>query len=190
MTDYFITLYQSLLQNNLVLIQLLGVSAFIAASTRLRSAIELAQLFFLIMVSACAINMVLHFFILEPLGLEFAQLPLFAVTGAAVASALCLLLQRYLPLAARGHGISLLFFGGSSAVVGTSLLAQASAPGFGLALAFIIGTALGYSLLLVLVAAMRQRLEAVEIPKSFRGAPAILICMGIVSLCLLTLQDL
>ncbi|MEQ8955467.1 MAG: Rnf-Nqr domain containing protein, partial [Gammaproteobacteria bacterium] len=97
-------------------------------------------------------------------------------------------LLRYFPLMARRHDFALLFFGGGSAVVGTSLLATTGSAHFAQAMAFSLGSAAGFCLLLVLVAAVRERLEAATIPDAFRGAPITLISAGIISLCLYTLQ--
>ncbi|MEQ8953629.1 MAG: Rnf-Nqr domain containing protein, partial [Gammaproteobacteria bacterium] len=87
MTDFFSTFSHAALQDNLVLIQLLGVSAFIAGSGRLRPAMELSQLMFLVLVIACMANLAWHHLVLQPLGLSALQLPVFATTGAMIATA-------------------------------------------------------------------------------------------------------
>lgn len=189
MTDFLTSLSQAAFHNNLVLIQLLGLSAFMAGSVRLRPALELAQLLFVIMVSACAVNLVLHQLLLKPLGIGALQLPLFAVCGAGIASLYYKMLQSYFPMAARRQDMAVLLFGGSSAVVGTSLMATAMGTGIVAGFAFSLGSAIGYCMLLILFAALRERLDSAGTPMAFRGAPGILICAGILSLCLLILQQ-
>lgn len=173
------------LVNNLILVQLVGVSAFFAYTNSLRNAIELAWISGAVMFGSALINLLLARWILLPLNLEILQLILFVSVSATLTSALLVFLESRLQSSFRRQGLEFYLISGNSAIVALSLLNSASIRSITESITYCLGAALGFALTLVLFAALRERLETATIPAPFRGAPIQLISAGIVAMCLL-----
>lgn len=173
------------LVNNLILVQLLGVSALFYATRRLPQAIEFALFNFAVLLIASTVNLVLYEYVLQPLSLEFLRLVLFVAISALLTTGLLQLLARRFPLTTRQQGLLLFLTGGNSAVLGTTLLGNGSALELSDKITTSFGAALGFSLVIVGFAAMRTRLESADIPAPFRGSAIQLITAGLVAISLL-----
>ena len=173
------------LVNNIILVQLLGVSSLFYATRRLSQAIEFALFNFAVLFLASTANTILYRYLLEPLNLEFLRLVLFVVTSALLTTFFLQLLARRLPLTLRQQALLLFLTGGNSAVLGTSLLSTGSALALGESITNSFGAALGFALVIIGFAALRMRLEVADIPVPFRGSAIALITAGLVTISLL-----
>lgn len=185
MTNSLSIIVAAALVNNLIFIQLLGVSSLFYATNRLAQAIEFAILNFVVIFLASTLNSFFFHFLLEPLHLEFLRLVLFVASGALVATALLQLLANTFPLSMRQQGLLVFLSGGNSAVLGSTLISTGSSLSFSESVASSLGTALGYSLVIIGFAALRIRLESADIPAPFRGSAIQLISAGLVAISLL-----
>jgi len=184
-SDLMSHLFAAALVNNVVLVQFLGLSALFAYTRRLHLAIELAWAGFIIMFLSAVLNLLLQRYVLQPLNLDVLQLLCFVLVSASLTALLLSLAERYLPVMLRRQGLEFYLLSGNSAIVGISLL-NADRQGSLLdEIASSFGAALGFALLLVLFAALRERLDLADIPRTLRGAPIHLISAGLVSMCLL-----
>ena len=185
MTQIFSIIVAAALVNNMVLIQSLGVSSLFAYSDRLRNAIELALVSFLVIFLASSINLMLYRGLLTPLGLEYLALLCFV----GVSSILTLLvlhnLEKYFPLSMRRQKLAFYLIAGNSSIIGLSLLNTASARSVVDCLAYSFGAAMGFALVLLAFTALRQRLDGADVPAPFRGAAIQLITAGIAAMCFL-----
>ena len=185
MTQIFSIIVAAALVNNMVLIQSLGVSSLFAYSDRLRNAIELALVSFLVIFLASAINLMLYRGLLTPLGLEYLALLCFV----GVSSILTLLvlhnLEKYFPLSMRRQKLAFYLIAGNSSIIGLSLLNTASTRSVVDCLAYSFGAATGFALVLLAFTALRQRLDGADVPAPFRGAAIQLISAGIAAMCFL-----
>ena len=190
MTQIFSIIVAAALVNNMVLIQSLGVSSLFAYSDRLRNAIELALVSFLVIFLASAINLMLYRGLLTPLGLEYLALLCFV----GVSSILTLLvlhnLEKYFPLSMRRQKLAFYLIAGNSSIIGLSLLNTASARSVVDCLAYSFGAAMGFALVLLAFTALRQRLDGADVPAPFRGAAIQLITAGIAAMCFLGFSGL
>ena len=185
MSTYISIIIAAALVNNVVLVQLLGVSSLFFSSSRLQNAIELAALNFVVLFSAAVINLLLFRFLLAPLGLEFLSLLFFVVVSSAITGLLLQWLKQKFPLSMRQQKLAFYLTGANSAVVGVSLLNTVNTLNITQSIAYSLGAALGFSLLIVAFAALRLRLETCDVPGPFRGAAIQLISAGIVAMFLL-----
>ncbi|NQV69959.1 MAG: electron transport complex subunit RsxA [Pseudohongiella sp.] len=185
MTTYLSIIIAAALVNNVVLVQLLGVSSLFLSNSRLQNTIELATLNFIVLFSAAVINLLLFRFILLPLGLDFLKLLFFVAISSSITKLLLQWLKQRFPLSLRQQKLAFYLTGGNSAVIGVSLLNTVSHLSIPQSIAYSLGAALGFSLLLVAFAALRLRLDSAEVPAPFRGTAIQLISAGIVTLCLL-----
>ncbi len=185
MTTYLSIIIAAALVNNVVLVQLLGVSSLFLSNSRLQNTIELAILNFIVLFSAAVINLLLFRFILLPLGLGFLKLLFFVAISSSITKLLLQWLEQRFPLSLRQQKLAFYLTGGNSAVIGVSLLNTVSRLSIPQSIAYSLGAALGFSLLLVAFAALRLRLDSAEVPAPFRGTAIQLISAGIVAMFLL-----
>ena len=185
MTTYLSIIIAAALVNNVVLVQLLGVSSLFLSNSRLQNTIELATLNFIVLFSAAVINLLLFRFILLPLGLDFLKLLFFVAISSSITKLLLQWLEQRFPLSLRQQKLAFYLTGGNSAVIGVSLLNTVSHLSIPQSIAYSLGAALGFSLLLVAFAALRLRLDSAEVPAPFRGTAIQLISAGIVAMFLL-----
>lgn len=185
MTNYLSIIIAAALVNNLILIQLLGVSSLFYSTKRLPQAIEFALFNFVVLFAASITNLFFYRFVLIPLHIEFLRLVIFVGSSALLTTTLLRIISARLPITARQQGLLLFLTGGNSAVLGATLLSSNSILDFSENIAQNFGAALGYSLMIVGFAAVRLRLESADIPAPFRGSAIALITAGLVTISLL-----
>lgn len=185
MTNYLSIIIAAALVNNLILIQLFGVSSLFYSTKRLPQAIEFALFNFVIVFLASVINLIVFRFVLAPLHLEFFRLIVFVATSALLTTLFLNMITKSFPFSIRQQGLLLFLTGGNSAVLGATLLSSTSVLALGEQLAYSFGAALGYSLMIIGFAALRIRLEFADVPAPFRGSAIALITAGLVAISLL-----
>jgi len=184
-TNYLSIIIAAALVNNLILIQLLGVSSLFYSTKRLPQAIEFALFNFVVLFAASITNLFFYRFVLIPLHIEFLRLVIFVGSSALLTTTLLRIISARLPITARQQGLLLFLTGGNSAVLGATLLSSNSILDFSENIAQNFGAALGYSLMIVGFAAVRLRLESADVPAPFRGSAIALITAGLVTISLL-----
>lgn len=141
----------------------------------------LATLFVLTISSAC--SYLINAYILVPLELDFLRILAFIFIIAVIVQFTELLLHKTSPLLHKVLGLYLPLITTNCAVLGVALLnTQLLEQGFWGSAVYGFGAALGFSLVLILFTAMRERLEAADIPEPFKGTPIALITAGLMSL--------
>lgn len=185
MTNYLSIIIAAALVNNLILIQLLGVSSLFYSTKRLPQAREFALFNFVVLFAASITNLFFYRFVLIPLHIEFLRLVIFVGSSALLTTTLLRIISARLPITARQQGLLLFLTGGNSAVLGATLLSSNSILDFSENIAQNFGAALGYSLMIVGFAAVRLRLESADVPAPFRGSAIALITAGLVTISLL-----
>ena len=185
MTNYLSIIIAAALVNNLILIQLLGVSSLFYSTKRLPQAIEFALFNFVVLFAASITNLFFYRFVLIPLHIEFLRLVIFVGSSALLTTTLLRIISARLPITAGQQGLLLFLTGGNSAVLGATLLSSNSILDFSENIAQNFGAALGYSLMIVGFAAVRLRLESADVPAPFRGSAIALITAGLVTISLL-----
>jgi len=184
-TNYLSIIVAAALVNNLILIQLFGVSSLFYSTKRLPQAIEFALFNFVVLFLSCVVNLFFYRFVLLPLHLEFFRLIVFVATSALVTTLFLQAIAKSFPLSIRQQGLLLFLTGGNSAVLGATLLSSSSVLVLSENIAYSFGAALGYSLMIIGFAALRSRLEFADVPAPFRGGAIQLITAGLVAISLL-----
>jgi len=184
-TNYLSIIIAAALVNNLILIQLLGVSSLFYSTKRLPQAIEFALFNFVVLFAASIPTLFFYRFVLIPLHIAFLRLVIFVGSSALLTTTLLRIISARLPITARQQGLLLFLTVGNSAVLGATLLSSNSILGFSENIAQNFGAALGYSLMIVGFAAVRLRLESAGVPAPFRGSAIALITAGLVTISLL-----
>ncbi|WP_087108560.1 electron transport complex subunit RsxA [Parendozoicomonas haliclonae] len=183
MTELSLILVSAILVNNFVLVQFLGLCPFMGVSNRLETAVgmSLATTFVLTLASIC--SYITYEYILVPLGVEFLKTLSFILVIAVVVQFTEMVVKKTSPLLYRVLGVFLPLITSNCAVLGVALLnSNRLNTSFVDSAMYGFGAAAGFSLVLVLFAAMRERIAAADVPTPFRGAAIGMITAGLMSL--------
>lgn len=185
MSEYLLILVSTILVNNFVLVQFLGLCPFMGVSGKLETAMgmSLATTFVLTLASIC--SYLAYTYLLEPLGLEFLKTITFILVIAVVVQFTEMVVRKTSPLLYRVLGIFLPLITTNCAVLGVALLNLNRQNNFVESVLYGFGAAAGFSLVLVMFAAMRERIAVSDVPVVFQGASIGLITAGLMSLAFL-----
>ncbi len=182
MTEYALILISTVLVNNFVLVKFLGLCPFMGVSRKLETAtgMALATTFVLTLSSVSAY--LANEYILAPLGLEYLRTITFILVIAVVVQFTEMVVHKTSPLLYQVLGIFLPLITTNCAVLGVALLNVQEQQGFLASALYGFGAACGFSMVLILFAAMRERIAVADVPVAFRGASIALITAGLMSL--------
>jgi len=182
MVELIVILVGTVLVNNFVLTRFLGICPFMGVSGNVEAAagMSLATAFVLTLSSAAAY--LLHHYLLVPLGLDYLQTIAFILVIATSVQFTEIMVRRISPLLDQVLGIYIPLIATNCAVLGVALLNIQESASFTQSVFFGVGAAGGFALVLVLFAAIRERVEAADVPFAFRGAAIALVTAGIMSL--------
>jgi electron transport complex protein RnfA len=182
MSDYLLILVSTILVNNFVLVQFLGLCPFMGVSNKLETAMgmSLATTFVLTLSSVC--SYLVYTYLLAPLDLAFLKTITFILVIAVVVQFTEMVVRKSSPLLYRVLGIFLPLITTNCAVLGVALLNLNRNNNFVESVLYGLGAAAGFSLVLVLFAAMRERIAVADVPVAFQGAAIGMITAGLMSL--------
>ncbi|MBU1235498.1 MAG: electron transport complex subunit RsxA [Gammaproteobacteria bacterium] len=182
MTEFLLLLISTALVNNVVLMKFLGLCPFMGVSKSVDSAfgMGLATTFVLTVASAAA--WMLENWLLVPLGLSYLRILTFILVIAATVQFVELAVKKASPGLYQALGIYLPLITTNCAVLGVALLNVMEKNNFVTSLFYGFGSALGFTLVLVMFAGMRERLALARVPAAFSGAPIGFVLAGLLSL--------
>jgi electron transport complex protein RnfA len=182
MTDLILILVGTVLVNNFVLVRFLGLCPFMGVSRNLEAAFGMSLATAFVLTLSSAIAYLLHEYVLLPLQLEYLKTISFILVIAASVQFAEIMVRRLSPLLYQLLGIYIPLIATNCAVLGVALLNVQQAEGFVQSVFYGFGAAGGFALVLILFAAIRERLEAADVPLPFRGTAIALMTAGIMSL--------
>ena len=182
MTELALILVATVLVNNFVLVQFLGLCPFMGASRKLETAAGMALATAFVLTLSSVAGYLVNAWVLAPLGLEYLRTIAFILVIAGVVQFTELAVRKTSPLLYQMLGIFLPLITSNCAVLGVALLNVQEGHGFLESTLFGFGAAVGFCLVLVLFAGLRERLAAADVPGPFRGAAIALITAGLMSL--------
>jgi len=182
LSDLILILVGTVLVNNFVLVRFLGLCPFMGVSRNLEAAVGMSLATAFVLTLSSAVSYLLHALVLEPLELEYLRTIGFILVIAASVQFTELMVRRFSPLLHKVLGIYIPLIATNCAVLGVALLNIREAGSFVESLLFGLGAAGGFALVLVLFAAVRERLEAADVPLPFRGTAVALMTAGLMSL--------
>lgn len=183
MSEYLLLLVSAILVNNFVLVQFLGLCPFMGTSKKLETAVGLALATTFVLTLSSIFSYATHALILEPFNLTYLNTLSFILLIAVTVQFTEMVLHKTSPVLYRMLGIYLPLITTNCIVLGVALLnIRQENPSFIKALLTGLGAGLGFALVLVLFAAMRERINVADVPKPFRGSAIALITTGLMSL--------
>jgi electron transport complex protein RnfA len=182
MTEFALILVSTVLVNNFVLVKFLGLCPFLGVSRKLETAtgMSLATTFVLTLSSVC--SYLANEYLLAPLGLEYLRTITFILVIAVVVQFTEMVVHKTSPLLYQVLGIFLPLITTNCAVLGVALLNVQQQHGFFESAVYGFGAALGFSMVMILFAAMRERIAVADVPEAFKGSAIALVTAGLMSL--------
>jgi Na+-translocating ferredoxin:NAD+ oxidoreductase subunit A len=182
LTDFAIILIGAILVNNFVLVQFLGLCPFMGVSNKLETAIGMAAATTFVLTLASVASYLVRTFILLPLNLEYLRTIAFILVIAVVVQFTKMFIDKSSPLLARVLGVFLPLITTNCAVLGVALQNTTKSHSFFESSLYGFGAGVGFSLVLVLFSAMRERLAFADVPAPFKGAAIGMVTAGLMSL--------
>ena len=182
MGDYLLLFIGTVLVNNFVLVKFLGLCPLMGVSGKLETAIGMSVATTFVLTLASALSYIVNTYILAPMGMEYLQTLSFILVIAVMVQLTEMIIHKTSPILYRLLGIFLPLITTNCAVLGVALLNVNEQHNFVQSVIYGFGAAVGFSLVLVLFAAMRERLAAADVPVPFKGASIAMITAGLMSL--------
>ncbi|NIR61774.1 MAG: electron transport complex subunit RsxA [Gammaproteobacteria bacterium] len=182
MAEYALILVGTVLVNNFVLAKFLGLCPFMGVSRKLETATGMALATTFVLTLSAVASYLANAYLLRPLGIEYLRTITFILVIAVVVQFTEMVVRKTSPLLYQVLGIFLPLITTNCAVLGVALLNVQAHHGFLASAVYGFGAAVGFSLVLILFAAMRERIAAADVPVAFRGSAIALVTAGLMSL--------
>lgn len=182
MKELMLIIVGSALVNNVVLSQFLGLCPFLGVSKKTETAAGMGGAVIFVITLSSFVTSVIYQFILVPTHMEYLQTIVFILIIAALVQFVEMFLKKAMPSLYRALGVYLPLITTNCAVLGVALInvqkdyniLQGTVNGF--------ATAVGFTLSIIVMAGIREKIEYNDIPESFRGFPIVLITAGLMAI--------
>ena len=182
MADYALILVSTILVNNIVLVKFLGLCPFMGVSRKLETALGMGLATTFVLTLSSLTSYLVNEYLLIPLEIEFLRTISFIFVIAVVVQFTELVVHKTSPLLYQVLGIFLPLITTNCAVLGVALLNVQQQHGFIESALYGFGAAIGFSAVLIIFAAMRERLAVSDVPAPFQGTAISLITAGLMSM--------
>ena len=185
MSELGLIIIAAALVNNFVLVQFLGLCPFMGASRKVEGAVGMGLATGLVLTTASALSYLVDSFLLIPYQLEYLRLIAFILIIGGAVQLTEMLVRRFSPLLHRVLGLYIPLIASNCAVLGVALLNSTASRSLLAAIFYGAGAAIGFGLVLSLLAGLRERIEFADVPKPFKGSSIALVTAGLLSLAFL-----
>lgn len=182
MKSLILIIISGALINNVVLNQFLGICSFLGVSKQMKASASLGGAVIFVITIASAVANLLYDLVLEPFGLEFMKTIVFILVIAALVQIVEMFLKKNSPAIYRSLGIFLPLITTNCAVLGVALTNVQNGYNFIQSVLSGFGTAVGFTIAIVLLASIRSRIREQDLPAPLRGAPIVLISAALMSI--------
>ena len=190
MSEYLLLFIGTVFVNNIVLVKFLGLCPFMGVSRKVETAIGMSAATTFVLTLSAVLSYLINHWILSPLELEYLRTIAFIIAIAAVVNFTEMVVHKTSPLLYNVLGIFLPLITTNCAVLGVALINVQEQNSFIESAIFGFGAALGFSLVLILFAAMRERINVADVPAPFKGSAIGLVTAGLMSLAFMGLGGL
>lgn len=180
--SYIFILISTVLVNNIVLVKILGLCPFMGVSKKLEASIGMAAATAFVLTLGSMTSWAINHYLLEPNDVAYLRTLSFIVVIAGVVQLTEMIMEKSFPLLYQMLGIFLPLITTNCAVLGIPLLNAQASHNFVESGLYGLGGALGFSLVLILFASLRERMEAADVPAPFKGSAIAMITAALMSL--------
>lgn len=182
MKTVLLTILATVLVDNVVLSQFLGLCPFLGVSNRKKTAAGMGAAVIFVITLSSLVTALLYNGLLVRFDLDYLKTIVFILVIAALVQLVEMVLRKCMPALHRSLGVYLPLITTNCAVLGVALKNVQDGLGVGMSVLTGFGTACGFALAILIMAGIRERLEGNDIPKPFRGMPIVLICAGLMAI--------
>lgn len=190
MQEYFIIIISAVLVNNIVLSQFLGICPFLGVSKKLSASLGMGGAVSFVLVIASFITWALQTYLLVPLSITYLQTIVFILVIASLVQFVEIVIKKFSPAMYKALGIYLPLITTNCAVLGVAIINIQNEFSLGKVMVHSLSHAAGFTLALVLMSGIRERLEDADIPESMQGTPIALIVAALMSISFLGFSGL
>lgn len=189
--DLLAILISSLLINNIVLMQFLGLCSFFGVSTKMKSVFGMSLAVIVVIFLSSAITWPIYHYVLDILGITYINTIAFILIIAALVQLTELVVKKVSKSLYKALGVYLPLIATNCAVLGVALTNVSDASiTYPEALVYALGSALGYALVIIAFAGIRIKLNAANTPKALKGMPIALITASLMALAFMGLAGI
>lgn len=182
MTNILSIIFATIFINNYVLSRFLGICPAIGVSAKVETSVGMGMAVVFVVTLASVISYFVDKYILVAFNLAYMRTIVFILVIASLVQIVEMFLRKSVPSLYKALGIYLPLITTNCIVLGVALLNVESGYNLFETVASAIGSTIGFTLVLVLLAAIREKYELVNVPKAFRGVPLALITLGLMSI--------
>ena len=175
MDNTLLMIFGSIFVSNIVLSQFLGICSFLGVSKDIKSSLGMGAAVTFVMVLASAITWIVYNFALGPLGLTYMSTIAFILTIASLVQIVEMFMKKNMPQMHKAMGVFLPLITTNCAILGVALLNIQKEYTFIYAVLNGVANAIAYTLAMVLIAGLRERLADAEPPEAMKGLPLLLL---------------
>lgn len=190
MKSLILIVVTSAMINNVVLNQFLGICSFLGVSKQIKASASLGAAVIFVITIASAVASLLYDYVLKPLGMDYMKTIVFILVIAALVQIVEMFLKKTSPAIYKALGIYLPLITTNCAVLGVALTNVQDGYNFIQSVLSGFGTAVGYTIAIVLLASIRSRIHEEDIPEPLRGAPIVLISAALMSIAFMGFSSL
>lgn len=180
--ELLVILVGSSLVSNVVLSQFLGLCPFLGVSKKTNTAAGMGVAVIFVITLASAVAGLMYRFILQPLHIEYLQTICFILVIAALVQFVEMFLRKAMPALYEALGVYLPLITTNCAVLGVALTNVRKEYGILTGIVNGFATAVGFTVAIVILAGLREKMEHNDIPESFKGMPAVLLTAGLMAI--------
>ena len=181
-TELFVIFFASIFINNIVLTYFLGICPFVAVSKEIPTALGMGMAVIFVMFMTMAINWPLYHLVLIPYEVEYLQFLVFIIVIATFVQIAEIFIDRYSPILYVSLGVFLPLITVNCSILGVSLFAVIRDYSYPQSMTFALGSGIGWSLAIIAMAGIRQKLAFSKIPQGLQGPGITMIIAGIMAL--------
>ncbi len=181
-TKIILALITTILIDNVVLSQFMGLCPFLGVSKQIKTAMGMGAAVVFVITVASAVTSALYNGILLPNNLTYLNTIVFIVVIAALVQFVEMILRKFSPALYAALGVYLPLITTNCAVLGVALTNVQQGNSVGMSIVTGFGTAVGFALAIVILAGIREKIARNNIPKVFQGMPITLLCAGLMAI--------
>jgi len=181
-TSLIMIIITTALVNNVVLSQFLGICSFLGVSKQIKTSASLGGAVIFVMAISSAVANLLYTYLLAPLHLEYLNTIVFILVIATLVQMVEMFLKKTSPAIYQALGIYLPLITTNCAVLGVAITNVQDGYNFIQSVTAGVGTAIGYTIAIILLAGIRERIDESNIPAPFRGAPVVLLSAALMAI--------
>jgi len=180
--DLLVLLLGTSLVSNVVLSQFLGLCPFLGVSKKVKTAAGMGTAVIFVITLASAVAAVIYKFVLSPLQVTYLQTIVFILVIAALVQFVEMFLKKCMPALYEALGVYLPLITTNCAVLGIAITNVQKKYGIGFSIVSGFGTAVGFTIAIVILAGIREKMEYNDVPEPFKGMPIVLLTAGLMAI--------